>query len=520
MADIGPYRIVSLISEGTQALSYRAVHTGLEREVFLKVLPGGGPAGEESRARFEREAKALAKIDHPAVVRVYDFGVADGRLYIASEYVDGPDLAHRLRQGPIPWAELRETALALLEGLHALHDEGIIHRDIKPSNIVLSPRGPKLVDLGLARLEGHPLVTQTDTLVGTPAYMDPALLKGRPADAQADLFSLGATLYEALTGRRAFPGESLQEVLRSLVETDPVESLPPDTPVEARRLLSALLQKDPQERPRSAAEALSLLRAPTDVTPPMRRGLGPWGGIGLAVAAMAITVVVGLRVPRWRTPPRMAADQDVPSLIPPTGPAGSYAAHDSSLSPARRIPAEEVPSPISQPRPLPQATAPRLEPGRGDAFGTVWIVTSPWAEVRIDGTVRDTTPLSRAVRLAPGSHTVTLLHPGYPPANRSVSISPGGEETLFVSLHDSVGFLLVETEPWAYLWVDGEHVGPTPLSTPLALRPGRHSLRAENPFFPPLVTEVEVVRAETTRARIALTGEREMQSTRSRRTPP
>ncbi|MCU0611905.1 MAG: serine/threonine protein kinase, partial [Candidatus Eisenbacteria bacterium] len=298
---IGPYRILAPVGDSGQALSYRAVHTRLDRQVFLKVLPSGGPGWAERRSRFEREAKALAKIDHPAVVRVYDCGEDEGRLYLASEYVEGHDLARRLAAGPLPWEELLPLARTLLEGLEALHTAGIIHRDIKPSNIMLSVKGPKLADLGLARLVQSPAATQSDTLVGTPAYMDPETLRGGTADARSDLFSLGATLFEALAGRRAFPGETFQEAVRGLLESDPIASLPADVPEEARGFLAALLEKRPEQRPQDVASARELLRPSASASRqlPRRHRAAVWLPAVFVMAGVTALTVVFTR-PRLR----------------------------------------------------------------------------------------------------------------------------------------------------------------------------------------------------------------------------
>lgn len=507
MPDIGPYRILSLIAESTQAVSYRAVHTRLDREVFLKVLPGGGPGMQERRRRFEREAKALAKIDHPAVVRIWDFGEAEGLLFLASEYVDGPDLARRIAQGPIPWEELRQISLQLLDGLQALHEAGIVHRDIKPSNIMLSGNGPKLADLGLARVAQSPSATQSDTLIGTPAYMDPALLKGSPAGEQSDLFSLGATLMEALTGRRPFPGETFQEVIRSLVETDPPAALPPDTPEEARRLLTALLRKEPERRPASAAEARRMLEAPPPgrMRNPHLRNRMAGGAAALVLATLVVAVALpALRERSHRSPDEaIARDETSPGWTVPDAPRGQPGGT------TRSDPVVPAVLPDSQPRlpgSAPVAAARTLPSGAESAptTGTLWIAASPWSEVRIDGTPRDTTPLTAPFELPAGRHTVTLSHPAYPPVSSTVSIVAGKEESLLVSLADSVGFLMVHTDPWADLFVDEERIGTTPLAGPVALRPGRHAVRAENPFFPATTADVDVARSETTVVRVAL----------------
>ncbi|MBN1425667.1 serine/threonine protein kinase [Candidatus Fermentibacteria bacterium] len=495
MADIGPYRIIAPIGESAQALSYRAVHVHLEREVFLKVLVAGGLNWPERRGRFEREAKALARIDHPAVVKVWDFGEAEDRLYLASEFVRGPDLAQRIREGALTWDELKPMALALLDGLEALHEAGILHRDIKPSNIMLSDKGPKLADLGLARLLQSPAATQSDTLVGTPAYLDPETLRGGATDFRSDLFSLGATLYEALTGRRAFPGQTFQEVVHGLLEADPVKSLPPGTPSEARRFIAGLLEKNPSERPEGVAQARGLLQGgPGPVVPADRRPIRAWVAGGAAVLCVLVGMAV-LRMPRRAAslapagPGSNAGSHDtiIAQIASPTlAPVAAAVVDSSSMIPSAKvsersrnttlIPAEPVFAPV--PRGIPPL-AEAADPTRA----ALWIATVPWAEIMIDGEVRDTTPLTDPLTLPAGRYQITMRHLTFPEVHAAVDLAPGARESLFVSLADSLGFLRVLTDPWASLQVDGVPVGTTPLAEPIALWPGSHEVMAENPFF-------------------------------------
>lgn len=505
MADIGPYRIIALVGESAQALSYHAVHVHLEREVFLKVLTAGGPNWPERRARFQREAKALARIDHPAVVKVWDFGEADGRLYLASEFVRGQDLAHRIAESALSWDELKPMALTLLDGLEALHEAGIIHRDIKPSNIMLSDKGPKLADLGLARLLQNPSATQSDTLVGTPAYLDPEMLRGGSADPKADLFSVGATFYEALTGHRAFPGDTFQDVVRALLEADPVKSLPPEAPPEARRFLAALLEKSPTRRPAGVAQARALLvSGVAPAAPAIRRSSRGWGYGGLAVLCV-LAGLAALRAPRRAAPSDESHGGFRDTVSAPMGSIPAEAANaemvDSSLTLTSARPETVSLKPqasMSAPRSSPApATAPSLEGVTGSDLAVLWIFTAPWAEVWIDGDVQDTTPLIDPLTLPAGRHEIALKHLAFPEVRAVVDLRPGAEESLFVSLADSLGFLRVHTDPWATVQVDGMPAGTTPLAEPIALGPGTHEVIAENPFLPRKVERVRLGPGDT-----------------------
>ncbi len=514
MADecIGPYRILAPVAESSQALSFRAIHVHLEREVFLKVLPGGGHGDAERRARFIQEAKALARIDHPAVVRVYDSGEIEGKLYLVSEFLEGPDLRRLIQEsGRLPWEKVRMLAASLLDGLRAVHAAGIIHRDIKPSNILIGKGGPKLADFGLARIMDDPRTTQSDTFLGTPAYWAPETLHGTSVSSRSDLFALGATLYEALTGRRAFPGDTFQEVLAQIVEYDPLAQYDEPLAEEARSFLTALLHKDPALRPTDAVSAMRLLaRANAGEGDRVRRKrVGSFLAVILLVlvGAAAIIFLKERRsslvtediVPISAMPRDTVADEPSRSVVEPRAPGSEQKEKrrfsfpqmaDSSVKPPTLIPRRTGF--------LAGASENIAAAEEADLPGELWVFCIPWAEISIEGSVRDTTPLLAPIQLSSGRHEITMRHPSYLPLTLKVNIHPTRRETLHVAMADSTAFLCVHTDPWARVMLDGIPVGTTPLSGPLAARPGSHDLLVTNPFVGERMEHVRIAATETT----------------------
>src|SRR5215468_10833120 len=196
-AKVSHYRLVERIGRGGMGEVWLAEDTQLPRKVAVKLLSQRLADEPDAVSRLLREAQAAASVDHPAIVSVYEAGLADGQPYIVMQRAEGETLEQRLRAGPLPIAEA-------LSEVHAL---GIVHRDLKPANIILGPRGPKILDFGVAQLRGAPQLTSAGTVIGTPLTMSPEQVRGQPVDNRADLWAVGVILYEMLTGRAPFSGD-------------------------------------------------------------------------------------------------------------------------------------------------------------------------------------------------------------------------------------------------------------------------------------------------------------------------
>jgi len=214
------YHILEQLGEGGMAVVYKAYDTRLEREVAVKVIRRDAfPAQHNERIfkRFEREARALARLSHPNIVKVLDYGTHDGSPFLVLEYLPGGTLKHRLGK-PIPWQEAAALLIPVARALHYAHENKIVHRDVKPSNILINQSGePMLTDFGIAKLlesdEGQTLTTGTGVGVGTPEYMSPEQGLGQEVDARADIYSLGIIFYEMVTGRKPFRADTPMAVV-------------------------------------------------------------------------------------------------------------------------------------------------------------------------------------------------------------------------------------------------------------------------------------------------------------------
>ena len=313
------YRLVEQIGEGGMGVVWRATDTTLGRDVAIKVLPEHVAADAERLARFEREAKLLASLNHPNIATIHGLHQVDDVSFLAMELLEGEDLSVQLQRGPFSVDEAIAVALQLAAALESAHEAGVIHRDLKPANIMVGSDGiVKVLDFGLAKAlmpdtasgdasaSLSPTITSAGTmlgtLLGTAAYMSPEQARGRPVGRTADVWAFGCVLFEMLTGRSTFKAETITDIIAAVVTRDPDwESLPEETPPALRRLLRRCLAKDLRQRLQHAGDARLELEEsrsgspelPEQVNPPAR------SGYGLLAAAALIALVAGFGLARF-----------------------------------------------------------------------------------------------------------------------------------------------------------------------------------------------------------------------------
>ena len=334
---LGPYEILSPLGVGGMGEVYRARDTRLDRTVAIKILPAAISADPVAKQRFEREAKTASNLNHPNICVLHDIGHQDGVDYIVMECLEGEALSQRLERGPLPLEQTLKVGAQIAEALDKAHRAGIVHRDLKPGNIMLTSTGAKLLDFGLAKPAAPVLtgatatgatprspMTEEGTIVGTFQYMSPEQIEGKDLDGRSDIFSLGAVLYETLTGQRAFPGKSQLSVASAILEKEPasISSIKPLTPVTLDHGIRRCLAKDPEERWQTARDlALELkwiaeggsqtgLPAPVVVRRKWREGFA-W-----AVAAVALLVAMSFAIGHFlATPIEVSSIRS--SVLPP-----------------------------------------------------------------------------------------------------------------------------------------------------------------------------------------------------------
>jgi eukaryotic-like serine/threonine-protein kinase len=359
---LGPYEILSAIGAGGMGEVYKARDSKLGREVALKVLPAAFAADAERMARFDREARLLAALNHPGIAAIYSFEEVPGRHLLVMELAEGESLDKRIASGPLPLEECLSYARQIAEALEAAHEKGIVHRDLKPANVVVSSEGKvKLLDFGLAKafendagsspeISASPTLTARATaagvILGTAAYMSPEQARGKAVDKRADVWAFGVVLFEMLTGKRLFQGETVSDTLAAVLR-DPVDfgTLPPATPPSVKVLLERCLERDPKQRLQAIGESRIALErtiagasgvraaGPLEVAPAPRASriplYFPWV-VAAACTAAAGTLALRARAPEERVyratinPPEGAAfvvdtTQPGPPVLSPDG---------------------------------------------------------------------------------------------------------------------------------------------------------------------------------------------------------
>jgi hypothetical protein len=333
---LGPYEVIAPLGAGGMGEVYRARDPRLAREVAIKVLPGAFLGDADRLRRFEHEAKAAGALAHPNILAVFDVGSDDGMPYVVSELLEGQTLRERLVEATLPTRKALDYAAQIARGLAAAHGKGIVHRDLKPENLFITRDGHvKILDFGLAKLvqpvspkdersdmptvsRGDQMGTEPGTVLGTMGYMSPEQVRGLPADHRSDIFSLGAVLYEMLSGRRAFRGETAADTMTAILKEDP-----PELPTTDRALTPAIdrivrhcLEKSPDERFQSARdlafdlEALTSVSGPSAAAPtPVSASRRRWWPLGLAVAVALLACSAAAFLAGRRT-----AEKPVPSF--------------------------------------------------------------------------------------------------------------------------------------------------------------------------------------------------------------
>jgi len=340
---IGPYPVERELGRGGMGVVYLGRDSRLDRPVAIKLLPEAFAQDPERLARFEREARLLASLTHPNIAGIYGLEEHDRHRCLVLEFVEGETLAARLARGPLPPDEAVEVCRQVAAAVEAAHESGVIHRDLKPGNVMLTRAGEvKVLDFGLARggasasassgdLSASPTMahasTEAGVILGTAAYMSPEQARGRQVDRRTDIWSFGCVLYECLTGRQAFAGETVSDMIALILQGEPDwKSLPGDLPPQVRGLLERCLTKDPKKRLRDIGEARLLLEGGVPTTgatapqaaagpAPRRAAWLPW----TIAAALAIALAAAVGLPAMRGPAREPVLR-VSLAVPPTPP--------------------------------------------------------------------------------------------------------------------------------------------------------------------------------------------------------
>ena len=431
---------------------YRARDRVLDEDVALKVLRSDLAEAGAMETRFRDEIKLARTVSHPNVCRIHEYGEDGALRYISMELVEGENLKEHLRRtGPLSAEEATRIAVDIARGLEAIHEAGVVHRDLSPFNVTLDAKGRvRVMDFGIAkRVAGETGAgSAAGYVLGNPEYMSPEQARGRRVSTRSDLYSLGVVLYELLTGRPPFRGDTPVETLLAHADAQPPLD-DPRIPARLRSVLERALAKDPEARFETAQAMAQALRGERQRTAVSRPQLARRGA--LAAAALAFLAAATLWLLRPIDPVSTPAPRPEPPLTSPSAPSTTPAAgpeataptlaptpkpRSASPMPALTAPPDTAPT-ATEPPPAPTTLAPSptaaAEPTVAPSVGFLQVGVTPWADVAVDKEIVGQTPMP-PIPLPPGVHDVLLSHPDFRPYPRRVTIRAGETLRLIVDL--------------------------------------------------------------------------------------
>jgi serine/threonine-protein kinase len=501
--------IQEMLNESATTTVYKAHQSVLDRTVLLKILHKHLIDDKHLTERFRREAQACALIRSEYIVQVYDLTEIDGAPAIVMEYVEGRSLKDVLAaDGPLPAAKARQIVIEILNALRAAHARGVIHRDIKPGNIIVSESGHcKVTDFGLAAISVAQTVTMDGAVLGTPAYLPPEHIRGEAADERSDLFSLGVTAVELLTGVRIFEGASYSVCINKILQFDvgSIDTLIGDTAMAD--VIRKMMHPDREQRFISAEAALLALHGepeplqPTLASAPAARNRSVRSAVLIGAAG-----VIALLAWLFLRPAGEHARSDGASALP------------TAVDTLQRTTNGPLPSVAVTPdEKRTNASPSSTTPARGseaavkfsekDSSGLI-VTCTPWGKVFLDNQYLGETPLSGVVTVKAGPHTLNFTNPQFLPIVKTFTAASGGQLTVAANFFETAGYIIVTVVPWAEVYIDDQYRDTTPMEKPIIVTAGKRKLRLHNPGFADVVIDVTVPKNDTLRLTYSLTGTR------------
>ena len=506
------FEIIEVLKKDEHAAVYLANHIYLSKKIILKVLNTQKLPDQALVERFKREAKLLAKLDHPNIIKVLDFGTSKEFFYISFEYIEGTSLRNVINSRPLSFDEKNHLMVQLLKGLHYAHSFQIIHRDIKPENVFIDNNlNLKLGDFGLALSSEDSFVTNPYSIVGTPSYMSPEQVRGAKLTLQSDLFSTGVLLYELFSGKNPFLKENVTLTLNEIMsysEEALEENLKAIQP-EIKDVLYHLLRKKPEQRYSSALDALKDLNVSIELqTLAINRDSKKLQSnkIKIIYSVVAATIIllgfIAFQIFQNTPEKSLSSDSEGSGLIDSEN---NIPPQNNNSTPKENN--NEINNPDSptidqqQENTIPSQT--ETEKSNVIAYGALTVNCFPYAEVSIDGERIGITPISRPMQFLAGTHTLKLIHPDYPPYTREIIIKEGESTKINVLLDTTMAYIKCEVHPWGDVFVNGDKKGTTPRLGLIKIVPGFINLTIKNPYFKDIDTVIRARQNDTLKLKFA-----------------
>lgn len=493
----GKFKIIDCLKKDDGLAVYIADHVFLDKRIIVKTLNTRIIGDSVILQRFKREARLLARIEHPNIIAVYDFGMHDEYFYISFEYFKSKNLREALQNNS--WSDYDKVKIIqqIILGLIETHRHNIIHRDLKPENILINENGiVKIADFGLAQVSGDENLTAREAVVGTPAYMSPEQVQGLNADARSDLFSLGLIIYELFLGLNPFVGKDAGQTLNNILKCrTPQIKEQSSCPDFIQQIIKDLIRKSPNDRVQSAHALLDYFPGDFKVHPPAKTAVRSRRIKPLLIPLIIIALFLLFENIYFQLPPQTENE-----IVNNTDSVVTDSLQEQPISTEivaeRDIPAEnKIEKTPQQVTPEPTIENNNIE--AAPVFGYLDIFCSPWAEILIDSQKVDTTPLKDPIKLQTGSYQIALLHPDYPAYNDNINIIENDTLRVNVNLDTLAAFLQCNVYPWGDIYLNNSFKGQTPLNNPIILIPGDYRLEVRNPKHKTYAESINVVKGDT-----------------------
>ncbi|MFA6440506.1 MAG: serine/threonine-protein kinase [Bacteriovoracaceae bacterium] len=496
------FKIEQKLNESATTVVYRAFDQVLHRTVLLKVLHKHLANDHDLKQRFVREARACAALHSEHIVQIYDLTEIDGAPAIVMEFVEGKSLKELIASGSTGSFEFtKKVGAHILHALVVAHERGIIHRDIKPGNILVSENGTvKVTDFGLAYVALSPTVTMEGMVLGTPAYMAPEQVRGDDIDQRTDLFALGVTLVETLTGERIFEGSTYTECMKKVLafKIQELDRFDKRSTPEFTTFLRMLLHPSKSDRYVSSRDALAGIGEQIPIDKKVTNGNPLPKNRNNRIIPIGMTVIVALAVVFGLVEfAQQGEGQKIVEQIQSTD-----STNDNQQSMIRQPidpSVEFVPVPMVKQNPVKLALPITKDSGR------LLLTSTPWAKVYVDNRLIGETPIAKPVILAAGDHMVMFTNPSFDPIVTTITVEPGRELTAIGNFVENAGYLMCVISPWAEVYVDEQYKDTTPLTKPLILSSGKHTVRFKNAAFSDITREINVKPKDTVTVTISFT---------------